>query len=129
MLNLQVEAFGWGRNSEKQKELSDDLFSVQVKVKDNVDCKKSYGRYRPDVMLCASDSGNDTCSGDSGKLTNRVFSCFSVDSNSNVTRNSSCNRRATNYIRDKHISGHHVLGQRLRPRSKTWSVHTSFSTG
>lgn len=64
-----VSAAGWGKTSEDAKTTPGRLRSVVLKVGTTTTCSQgnmSRGRYFAPSMLCASNPGRDTCSGDSG---------------------------------------------------------------
>jgi secreted trypsin-like serine protease len=58
---------GWGNTSEGGDQ-SDQLQKATVPVTSDDTCKKAYGEYTPDAMVCAGkpEGGVDTCQGDSG---------------------------------------------------------------
>jgi len=60
-----VTVVGWGKTSEYGNP-SPELLEANVKTISTNDCKKFYGPYITDAMVCAHGYGKDACQGDSG---------------------------------------------------------------
>jgi len=60
-----VTVVGWGKTSEYGNP-SPELLEANVKTISTNDCKKFYGPYITDAMVCAYGYGKDACQGDSG---------------------------------------------------------------
>lgn len=107
----KVDAVGWGNTEEGM--LSKELRTVRIPVISAAKCKRAWGQYYSDVVLCAGRISKDSCSGDSGKL---FF--LSIFINPNATL---CNfRRIFKDINLENISVHILL----EPANKCQILHS-----